>query len=361
MNPTRRAASAPRRALAAAILLALGGTAGFVAADQFSTPEGVPRLITYEGSLTQNGTTVADGTHTLRFELFTVPSGGTNVWSNTESVDTRGGRFAVTLGDSPGGQAPIDLSDFATGDLYLEVAVQVGASTYEVLGRQRLTSAPYALRSATAYAASTATGALATELADLQARVPSSYFVSAVLTAGVPIALDTTAAAAATWTGVRFVQSPAFTANVDAASDAVRVACAPGTASTGTDCGAADEQVGVNFTAPGAGTYRVCATWEVEYGGAQGDVYWGLFETSDPGAVIAQPPKSREREQWGGFSGSNIAHTRTHDACEDLTYAAPGTHTIRLGYLVVNSPTYVNVEPRSASGGVRWTIVQVAR
>lgn len=148
-----------RRGAAAVLLLALGGTAGYVAADPFSTPEGVPRLVTYQGSLTQNGTAVADGTHTLRFELFTVASGGTPVWTSVRSVQTQGGRFATTLGDTSGGQPALVLNDFAGGDLYLEAAMQVAAGSYEVLGRQRVTSVPYALRAATAATSATATAA----------------------------------------------------------------------------------------------------------------------------------------------------------------------------------------------------------
>lgn len=145
-----------RRAAAAALLLALGGTVGYVAADPFSTPEGVPRLVTYEGHLTQNGAPVPDGTRNLRFELFAVPNGGAAVWSSVRSVQVSGGHFAVTLGDTANGQPAIDLADFVGGDLYLEAAVEVAASSFEVLGRQRVTSVPYALRAATAHTASTA-------------------------------------------------------------------------------------------------------------------------------------------------------------------------------------------------------------
>lgn len=150
-NPSSRR----RAALLTVLLLGTGlGASGVVLADMYTTADGVPRLLAYEGFLSQNGTVIADGNHSMWFRLFTAESGGAAVWEYSRVVPTVDGRFSITLGESP--QPAITPALFAGGDMYLEVAV--GTST-DVVGRQRVLSVPYALRAAAATTSARATTA----------------------------------------------------------------------------------------------------------------------------------------------------------------------------------------------------------
>lgn len=146
-----------RNALLGLVTLVVGiGLGGYVAADMFSTPAGVPRLLTYEGYLTQNGSPVADGQHDLFFRLFTTETGGSPVWQWSRSVATSGGHFVVTLGDTRLGSPALSETTFSGGDVWIEIAV---ATSGEVVGRQRVHSVPYALRAAEASHAERSTAA----------------------------------------------------------------------------------------------------------------------------------------------------------------------------------------------------------
>src|SRR5689334_15226716 len=53
---------------------------------------GINRQINFQGKLVDNnGLTVADSTYTVVFSLYSVSSGGTNVWTETDSVTTKAG------------------------------------------------------------------------------------------------------------------------------------------------------------------------------------------------------------------------------------------------------------------------------
>jgi len=57
--------------------------------------------INYQGKLADNlGATVADGSYSMQFRLYTVASGGSNIWSETQSVTVQNGLFSVMLGTS---------------------------------------------------------------------------------------------------------------------------------------------------------------------------------------------------------------------------------------------------------------------
>jgi len=60
-----------------------------------------PNTITYQGSvLSDNGTPVLNGNYTMRFSIFTVATGGMNVWQETDAnVAVTNGLFLTTLGD----------------------------------------------------------------------------------------------------------------------------------------------------------------------------------------------------------------------------------------------------------------------
>lgn len=59
----------------------------------------IPNIISYQGVLTDNnGNIVPDGSYNIKFELFSVNSGGTALWSGTQTVPVTKGHFNVLLG-----------------------------------------------------------------------------------------------------------------------------------------------------------------------------------------------------------------------------------------------------------------------
>ncbi len=103
----------------------------------------IPKLLSYQGRLTDSiGRPVRDSIYQITFRLYTVPSGGSPFWSETQTVMTRGGLFSVLLGEVD----DIDTVPQA-GGLYLGMVVEGGA---ELAPRLRLVSAAYAYLAARA-------------------------------------------------------------------------------------------------------------------------------------------------------------------------------------------------------------------
>lgn len=139
------------------VALGLSGSVGFVLADPFSSTEGVPRILAYEGYLEKDGIP-ATAPVMLSFRIFSAESGGTELWplpvnNVTRTLTPQQGRFAVRLGDNSGGTLDplLPASVFAGGDAWLQVTVDNAAA----MPRQRLTSVPYALRAVEARSAET--------------------------------------------------------------------------------------------------------------------------------------------------------------------------------------------------------------
>ena len=99
----------------------------------------VPARINYQGYLTDtSGNPVADGDYAMGFAIFDVPTSGTALWSESQTVSLAGGLYNVELGLNPFSD---DLFD---GDLYLEVEVNG-----EIFApRKRLIATPFAMKAA---------------------------------------------------------------------------------------------------------------------------------------------------------------------------------------------------------------------
>lgn len=104
----------------------------------------VPPMISYQGRLTQpSGAPVADGTYSMMFCIYDVPTGGTPLWSETNpSVAVRGGLFATMLGSVV--NIPANIFDSPTRFF----AVKVGSDP-EMAPRQQVASSAFAFRAAT--------------------------------------------------------------------------------------------------------------------------------------------------------------------------------------------------------------------
>jgi len=109
---------------------------------------GGPNTITYQGCVVSGGgSPVADGNYTMRFSIFTVATGGSNVWQETDAnVTVTNGLFSTALGDGTAFGAL-----FANNaNLWLEVAIDLDKNgtfaANEVYGpRQKLAGAAWAM------------------------------------------------------------------------------------------------------------------------------------------------------------------------------------------------------------------------
>jgi len=100
----------------------------------------IPEMITYQGLLTDDtGSPVADGIYTLTFRIFDVATGGTALWTETQSnISTTGGLFRAFVGSvNP-------LTEDFHDQCWLEVQVGSGAPQTP---RVTLTSVPYSYMS----------------------------------------------------------------------------------------------------------------------------------------------------------------------------------------------------------------------
>ena len=153
------------------------GISLFVVSFVFSAAAEIPRVISYQGKVTDSGgNPVADGSYTMRFRIYDAESGGSLLWdSNGISVSLTSGIFNVLLGESP--QTALNLA--FDEDYWLSVTF----SGTTVTPRQRMGSVGYAymasgLVAGTEIIGSVTTGTYATIYAANTAATGGSYGVS---------------------------------------------------------------------------------------------------------------------------------------------------------------------------------------
>lgn len=99
----------------------------------------IPQTLNYQGVLTDaGGTAVPDGSYSITFRIYDVSSGGTALWTETNTVQVSKGIFSVVLGTLVQPNLPFDT------DYYLGMSVEGEA---ELSPRVVLTSSAYALNS----------------------------------------------------------------------------------------------------------------------------------------------------------------------------------------------------------------------
>jgi hypothetical protein len=98
----------------------------------------VPRTMSYQGVLRDAaGDPVPDGAYSITFALYSLPAGGTALWTETQSVSVEGGVMSAVLGSV----TPLALAFDAS--YWLGVSID---GNPELSPRVELTSAPYARR-----------------------------------------------------------------------------------------------------------------------------------------------------------------------------------------------------------------------
>jgi hypothetical protein len=118
------------------VLLALGLAApGFAGVD----------TLTFQGALNDpQGAPVADGVYPMEFRLYSSPTGGSVLWSESHgSVGVTGGYFAALLGGA-GGPALAPVLQLP-GMIYLEIAADLGGGAQTFAPRIELNAAAYSV------------------------------------------------------------------------------------------------------------------------------------------------------------------------------------------------------------------------
>ena len=100
----------------------------------------VPKLINYQGYITDDDGVPVNGTKTVIFRLYDVAAGGTPLWSETHTVTAQNGVFNVLLGSMPGSE----LDGLAFDQQYY---VEIVVDGTQLNPRMALASAAYAIRS----------------------------------------------------------------------------------------------------------------------------------------------------------------------------------------------------------------------
>jgi len=98
----------------------------------------VPNLINYQGRLTDNAGNPTNGTVQIVFSIYSAVTGGTALWTETQSVTATNGIYNVMLGSIT--SIPSDLFD--EDSRYL--GVKIGADS-ECTPRQQIASVAYAI------------------------------------------------------------------------------------------------------------------------------------------------------------------------------------------------------------------------
>lgn len=100
----------------------------------------VPQTLSYQATLTDGVGQPVSGARDITFSLYTVPTGGTAFWTETQALTLVDGRLSVVLGAAPAN--PLDTSQF-NGETY--IGIKVGSDTE--MPRQKFSSVAYAFLS----------------------------------------------------------------------------------------------------------------------------------------------------------------------------------------------------------------------
>jgi len=123
-------------------ILMLAVAVGYPVVNVNNAHATINRQINFQGKLTNpDGTNLTNGSYTIEFNIYTVSSGGSTVWTESKSLTLTDGIFQTNLGDTTSLPGSVD---FNNSTLYLGITVNADP---EMTPRIRLTAAPYALNS----------------------------------------------------------------------------------------------------------------------------------------------------------------------------------------------------------------------
>lgn len=127
-----------------AILLAVIFVLVFGMTNTVLAATGINQQINFQGKVVNKttGTNVVDGSYTFVFNMYTVSSGGTSIWTESKSVTVTNGIFQTNLGDTTALPGSVD---FNTDTIYLGINYNGDG---EMSPRIRFTAVPYAFNAA---------------------------------------------------------------------------------------------------------------------------------------------------------------------------------------------------------------------
>lgn len=133
------------RLLGLAVTGVILGVAGFFAVAPSHTSAAINQQINFQGKLTNpDGTNVTNGTYSIVFSIYSVSSGGSAIWTETQgSVSITDGIFQVSLGSVSALPGSVN---FNSASLFL--GIKVGADA-EMTPRVQFTATPYAFNTDT--------------------------------------------------------------------------------------------------------------------------------------------------------------------------------------------------------------------
>jgi hypothetical protein len=137
--------------------------------------------------------------------------------------------------------------------------------------------------------------------------------------------------------------------NTSKGSATAEIPCQSTTASTGLTCGGGfDESLGVVFTPPKTGKYRVCVFGAVSLGGGGGNGIFQLIETPNNAQTILQEGGSRINIQ---SSSTSLEQSISH--CSNFTFNDTAKKTIRLMHEKSSTVTMIPLTDRDVNSGQR--------
>ncbi|MBD3290055.1 hypothetical protein GF337_14700 [candidate division KSB1 bacterium] len=106
----------------------------------FATTAEVPKLMNYQGMLTDAEGNPIDGTRSIQFSFYLTETGGEAFWTETQDVRIKDGFFSVLLGSA----TPLETAEYDSGTVFLEVKV---ADDPPMTPRKQIVSVGYAFLS----------------------------------------------------------------------------------------------------------------------------------------------------------------------------------------------------------------------
>ncbi|MBK9605217.1 MAG: hypothetical protein IPO58_01875 [Betaproteobacteria bacterium] len=171
----------------------------------------IPQQIGYQGSLVDSANQPVNASITMTFKLYNVASGGSALYTESQSVAVTAGQFNAAIGAITPLTLPFDVPYY--------IGVTVGGDA-EMTPRQALAAAPYALRTAAADSVAAA------------AALPAVQITGTIGTTQIANAAVTAAKLSANYAGSASAGGPATTAVALAANG---TNCPPGQLAAGVD------------------------------------------------------------------------------------------------------------------------------
>jgi hypothetical protein len=135
--------------------------------------------------------------------------------------------------------------------------------------------------------------------------------------------------------------------NTSKGSASAEIPCQATTASTGLTCSGVDESMGVAFTPPMIGRYRVCASGSFNLA-SSADLIYQLVETPNNAQTVLQEGGSRL-----SYSTGAVAVVNSTTICGEFNFSDVSKRTIRLMHEKENTGVVTVLADRSGTAGQR--------